>query len=270
MAQSEIISKYRYENIRGLELALTQISETQFKFSYQSFDGALVNGQISYPNDGKAKHPVLIGMHAMGRSFPRWWVDSIEDRPTITHVNHIAEFALDKGYAVIAIDARNHGSRKDPNLGLKSIMTDLHVWGEKKHYENMIKKSVMDYSVLLDWIEKQPDLDKDKITVAGYSMGGQMSLLLAGVDKRIGSVVSIVPPFIDDKVALVAPKNLVDRITQPVLLVTADEDEYATSEQNLKIFDGIPSSQKKHLVYKGGHLLPEAYVADVQQWLVLK
>lgn len=269
METQEIVSMYQYTKSEEATFKIEAVEERIFKFSYLSYDGELVEGKISYPIINKIKYPVLIGMHAMGRSYPRWWVDSIGDRETVTHVNHITETADALGYVVVAIDARYHGSRKDPQRGLRSIMTDLHFWGEKEHYQNMIYQTVLDYRVLLDWIEKQPEFDTDKISVAGYSMGGQMSLLLAGVDTRIDSVISIVPPYVDDKVALVAPKNIVHRIHKPsVLLVTGQDDEYSSIEQNKELFEAISSQSKEHISYEGGHLLPKSYVADVASWMV--
>ena len=35
----------------------------------------------------------MIGIHAMGRSFPRWWNENVKGNPTVTHVNKLTEFA---------------------------------------------------------------------------------------------------------------------------------------------------------------------------------
>lgn len=118
IALEDLLQQYQYRQNHQLQLELEPAGERMFKFSYQSFDGSRVNGQISYPLQQADKYPVLVGMHAMGRSYPRWWVDQIKDRPTITRINKITEMAHQQGYAVIAIDARHHGSRKDPERKL--------------------------------------------------------------------------------------------------------------------------------------------------------
>ena len=110
-------------------------------------------------------------------------------------------------------------------------MNDLHFFGDKSTYEEMIVNTVRDYRVLLDWLESQNRIDSRNIVMAGYSMGGQVALLTASVDDRVNGVVSIVPPYLDDKVALVAPKNVVSLLdSAQVLLITSDDDENASEE----------------------------------------
>ncbi|SHF70360.1 Alpha/beta hydrolase family protein [Microbulbifer donghaiensis] len=266
--QPQIIAAYDYEPPTDIDMRLEAIGDGKFSFSFRSFDGALVNGQISYPPSRQEKHPVLIGISAMGRGYQRWWTDSFKERPTVTRVNEITELATDRGYAVIAIDARFHGTRKDPDRPLRSIMNDLHFFGDKTDYENMIRKTVLDYRVLLDWISDQPTLDSDRVTAVGYSMGAQVGLLLSALDQRVGQLVAMVPPHIDDKTALVAPKNLASLIDEPrVLLVTANEDEYASAADNRALFLAIASENKEQLAFDSGHILPADYVDALTQWL---
>jgi len=176
-------------------------------------------------------------------------------------VNKIADLADRNGYVVISIDARYHGKRKDPDRTLRSIMNDLHFFGDKSDYEAMIRDTVLDHRVLLDWIERQNNLDMTKIRVAGYSMGGQIALILGSIDGRVSEVISIVPPFVDDKIARVAPKNLVSLLgDKPVLLITADNDENAKEKENDFLFSLMPGANKERIDFEGGHILPEGYV----------
>ena len=62
---------------------------------------------------------------------------------------------------------------------------------------------------LLDWIETQSYLDAENISIAGYSMGGQASLILASVDNRVDDVITVIPPFIDNTVVAISQHNLV-------------------------------------------------------------
>jgi len=261
MEQSEILKAYDYQPSENLELTMTETDPSVFSFTYETFDGEVVYGQISYPDNGSEKHPVLIGISAMGRSYIRWWVDTFNDNPTVTQVNKIADLADKNGYVVISIDARYHGKRKDPGRPLSSIMNDLHFFGDKSDYEAMIRDTVLDHRVLLDWIERQDNLDINKIKVAGYSMGGQISLILGSVEARISDIISIVPPYIDDKIALVAPKNFVSLLgDKPVLLITAADDENASAKENDFLFGLMPGSNKERVDFDGGHILPEDYV----------
>ena len=265
MPQSEILDAYRYSPNDTPEMTITETDTTSYEFTFRSFDGAEVFGKIAYPVGGSGSYPVLIGVSAMGRSYVRWWVESFNNNPTVTQVNKIAALAISNGHAVVSIDARYHGKRKDPDRTLNSIMNDLHLFGDKTDYEAMIRDTVLDHRVLIDWIEQQDDLDSSRITVVGYSMGGQIGLLLGSLESRVSKVISIVPPFIDDKIALVAPKNLVSLLgDRPVLLITATDDENASSMENDYLFDLLPGANKERIEFEGGHILPDDYVESLR------
>lgn len=269
LPQQLIVDSYDYPAVNTSAFELNELEPNNYKLSYQSYDGSIVNGQISFPSECHSKCPVLVGVSAMGRNYNRWWIDSWEDRPTVTNVNKLGKAALNNGYAVVAIDARYHGSRKDPEKTLRSIMNDLHLFGNKSPYEEMIVNTVKDYRVLIDWLTTNNRIDSENIVMAGYSMGGQISLLTASADNRISGVVSIVPPSLDDKVAQVAPKNVVSLISaSKLLLVTSDDDENASVTENKFLFDLIPISDKEHLVFEGDHILPVSYVDSVEKWLI--
>ncbi len=119
LSAEELSARYAYSMKQQVQLELKELMPESFEFTYQSFDGVTVNGRISYPQDPKTIQipvPVLIGAHAMGRSQIRWWQDSFKDRATFEQTDKITAMALAKGYAVVAIDARHHGLRKDPDL----------------------------------------------------------------------------------------------------------------------------------------------------------
>ncbi|RZV33727.1 MAG: acetylesterase, partial [Chromatiales bacterium] len=115
MEQGDILEAYEYPSVESLQLDMTERGPNVFSFTYESFDGELVYGQISYPDITADKYPVLIGISAMGRSYVRWWVDTFNGNPTVTQAHKIAALANRNGYAVISIDARYHGKRKDPD-----------------------------------------------------------------------------------------------------------------------------------------------------------
>lgn len=271
LSAEELAARYAYPVKQQVQLELKELTPKSFEFTYQSFDGVTVNGRISYPADPKTIQspvPVLIGAHAMGRSQIRWWQDHFKTSATYEQTDKISAMALAKGYAVVAIDARHHGLRKDPELTVVDIIDNLHWWGEREPYETMLIDTVRDHRVLLDWLVQQPQLDKHKIKLAGYSMGAQVSLLLAGVDSRIQSVAAIVPPHMNDTTAVVAPLNMMPGLADnQVWLFTADDDEYASIKQNQQLFDALPNADKKLFRFDSGHLLPADYVTGLEAWL---
>ncbi|MBE0365618.1 hypothetical protein PULV_b0230 [Pseudoalteromonas ulvae UL12] len=138
----QIHAHYAYKTPDNLQWQQTKLEENYYEFTYKTFDGQTVNGRIKYPktpSELAEPVPVLIGIHALGRSQIRWFQDSFKNRPTITHVDKITQQALKQGYAVIAIDARNHGLRKDLDYTIGDVMIDLHYFGRKDPYETMIR-----------------------------------------------------------------------------------------------------------------------------------
>jgi dienelactone hydrolase len=238
----------------------------------QSFDGELFEGRIVYPSDparATRPFPVLIGLHAMGRSHLRWWQAELNGRPTIEQTHRLTQMALQRGYAVVAIDARAHGQRRQPGQphAAQRAMRDMHWFGRRQAYERMIIDTVRDHRVLLDWLVAQPHLDATRIKAAGYSMGAQGALLLAGLDERVRGVAAMVPPHLDANVAVVAPLSLIGGLQgKRVWLLTGDDDDHASPAQNQALFDAIPSQDKKHLRFESGHLLPTDYVETLSDW----
>jgi dienelactone hydrolase len=243
---------------------------------FASFDGAWVVGRIVHPMDPSGPEaelpgrPVLLALHGMGRTHWRWWQGEFKGRATIESTHLLAERALQAGHVVVALDARGHGERKDPQRPLiaRELMRNLHLWGEREPYERMIVDSVKDYRLLLDWIERQPHFDAGRVRATGYSMGAQMALLLAGVDARVRSLAVMVPPHLGCTVAAVAPISVATRLADvEVWLLTGDDDEYASRTDNAALFEALPGTGKKHLRFAAGHVLPTSYVEQLQPWL---
>lgn len=272
MSADQMRAAYDYQTPSDIGMKIERVDDRSATFIYQSFDGSQVNGRIHYPRPfvaGDAPFPVMIGIHAMGRSEARWWKDSVNGSPTIELTHRLSQFALNQGYAVITIDARLHGSRKNPNRTLKSLMSDLHYFGDRTDYEHMIRDTVRDHRVMLDWIQTNPQLDPSRIQVAGYSMGAQIALLLAGLDQRVSAVLAIAPPHIGSGTALVAPQNVIAGLAgKQVWMLSGSDDEHASISQNLVLFDSLPGDplSKRHLIYQGGHILPDDYLGDLAEW----
>ena len=238
-----------------------------------SFDGAVANGRIVYPADPAvlaAPRPVLLGLHAMGRSHGRWSEAEFKGKRTLENTHRLAELALQQGYVVMALNAREHGDRKnaDKPLAPRELLRNLHWWGEREPYERLIVDTVKNWRMLLDWVAQQPQFDRSNIRVAGYSMGPQMALLLAGTDGRVSAVAAMVPPGLTNRVAVVAPLNVAPQwAATRVWLLIADDDDHASARENAALFTALPGAGKQHLRFAGGHLLPADYVKCLLPWL---
>ncbi len=148
-------------------------------------------------------------------------------------------------------------------------MNKLHYFRDKNAYVDMIRKTILDYRVLIDWLSTQPQLDETRISLAGYSMGAQIVLLLSALEENIQNVISLVPPYLDNRVAAVAPINFASHIrAQDLLLITADNDEFATQAENTALFELINIKNKQHQIFPGSHILPSSYIEAVSEWLM--
>lgn len=99
-------------------------------------------------------------------------------------------------------------------------------------------------------------------------MGAQMALLLAGTDGRVSAVAAMVPPGLTNRVAAVAPLNVTHKLAATrVWLLTGDEDEHASVDENAALFAALPGAGKQHLRFASGHLLPADYVERLLPWL---
>ena len=93
-----------------------------------------------------------------------------------------------------------------------NCLRNLHWWGEREPCERLIVDTVKDWRVLLDWVAQHPQFDRSDIRAAGYGMGAQMALLLAGTDGRVSAVAAMVPPGLTHRVAVVAPLNVAPQL----------------------------------------------------------
>lgn len=122
---------------------------------WKSFDGLEISGFLYRPpTTFKGKRPVIINIHGgpEGQSQP-----GPQGRNSY-YIN-------DLGVAVIYPNVRGSSGYGKTFLALDN--------GYKR------EDSVKDIGALLEWIAKQPDLDKDRVLVTGGSYGGYMTLAVA-------------------------------------------------------------------------------------------
>ncbi len=121
---------------------------------WKSFDQKEISGYIVRPKAGAKKSPVLIDIHGGPQILDKPFFNS-QDIRLSSNLN-IAIIRTNirgsSGFGKEFLDADNKEKRGDP---------------------------VKDIRSLLDWIEKQPELDSDRIIVRGESYGGFIALSAA-------------------------------------------------------------------------------------------
>lgn len=136
---------------------------------WKSFDGKEISGYMIKPQNIIKKSPVLIFVHGGPQ---------IIDRPVFN--SQALRFATHLGVTVIHTNIR--GSK---GFGLEFMDADN---GSKRG------DAVKDISALIDWVEKQSELDPDRVIVRGESYGGFVALAAALREpKRVKAVIAEYP-----------------------------------------------------------------------------
>ena len=233
-----------------------------YHITFIADDSATVTGTLAMPRRSAETCPLALVMHPMGTDRSLWLSS---ENPIAA--SRIVDGLRDAGYAVLALDARLHGRRKVEGIGPREIIGFAR-GDNPTPYVRMIADSVRDYRLALQWAGSQSNLRTDEILVAGYSMGAQMTLLLASVEPRVSTVLTMVPPYVGQPLSPVAPRNHVGRITDArVLMMVARNDPYSTPEQNQQVFDALATSEKRLVWYDSGHVLPLEYLEPALTFL---
>ena len=91
-------------------------------------------------------------------------------------IESFARFFAQNGYAAIVVQRQK---------SFKSLKTFEGV-------NTILHQAVINHKVVLDWLEKRPEIDNLNIGVLGLSMGGIKASLLSAVDKRIKAGVLVI------------------------------------------------------------------------------
>ena len=256
-AQSVMSQWFSIDTDFDIKMQKTMSEETdsrqKYTLSFTSDDQQTVNGLLVIPYSHKKPLKLAMLLHAMGTDQNLWW------QPNKISGTKISDKLLDQGYAVLTLDARRHGKRVIDDFGPQEMITKAHS-DQPRLYTDMIIGTVRDYRLALNWVKKELELKDTSVLVAGYSMGAQMSLLLASYESDINQVMVMVPPFVSEPLSPVAPRLHVSRINDANLIIlAAKQDPYSTEQNYQLVFDEISTPNKAIKWFDSGHLLPENY-----------
>jgi len=209
-------------------------------FTYPNYDEMEIPAFVYRP-EGDGPHPVIISIHGGPEG---------QARPSFSSTYQY--WVKELGAAVVVPNVRGSSGYGKTYVSLDNGLNR--------------KKSVEDIGALLDWVETQPDLDKDRVVVFGGSYGGYM-VLASMIDyaDRIAAGVNIVgisdfKTFLtntkgyrrdlrraeygderDPEVAAffeeISPLRNADKITKPIFIIQGYNDPrvpYTEAEQILE------------------------------------
>lgn len=264
LEQSYLSHWFSVDSAEPISLSLTPIegfSDTdRVKLSFISDDGQTVNGILAYPTNKTGSNKLALAMHPMGTDQQFWWSDKIP-LPS----NELTSKLRKQGYTVITLDARRHGERGDDDFGPRELLKRAHS-DEPRLYIDTIIGSVRDYRIALNWAKLE--FKTDEILVMGYSMGAQMSLLLASYEPSIDSVLVMVPPYVGSPTSPVSPRTHVGRINDAnVLWLAGTKDPHSDQQQTKETFNKISAKNKTLTWFDAGHRLPNEFAATALSFL---
>lgn len=148
--ESEQLQRWTYCDVGGLD-PKKFVSPTQVTF--KSFDGAAITAFLYQPDDSRADEsvPTIVYFHGGPES---------QFRPTFSP--RIQFLVREFGCAVVCPNVRG-------STGYGKTFVEMDNATQRED-------SVRDAGALLDWIDTQPVLDADRVTVIGHSYGGFMVL----------------------------------------------------------------------------------------------
>ncbi len=201
-------------------------------FSFDGFDNEKITARLEVSTDPSfsGKRPVVILLHGITQSLEQWW--RTDQGPYSFPAAH-REQLVENGFAVIAIDLRNHGSRMQSH-----DFQNPYAYLEKSYFEaarKMISQSVMDVRRTIDTVAEFEKLDTDRVAVVGFSLGAWTGYLSAAIDERIDTAIAIGMPFLPasegQTTSFVSQFEYVAGLGEkPMLLVAGTEDHFYTRE----------------------------------------
>ena len=253
------------------------------KVVLDGFDSKIPFYHIINNRNDRGKYVILL--HGLGDSKEDWIHPSEPYLEWSRNTKSIKDSLLTLGFNVIIPDAKFHGERSY-ELGFRApeLLPPVISRNEQdsKAFENLITSTVKDLRIVLDYVqnrEKDADLS---FNVIGYSLGGNLGILLSVFDNRITSVVGCVPPvnlpargleafdWSDDVIQGqlgITPMKYAEKQNVPITLLMGRHDFFTTEEEATEFFEKIPTEDKQLKYFDSGHILPNDYKTDAIQWI---
>jgi alpha-beta hydrolase superfamily lysophospholipase len=138
------------------------------KITFKTKDGVTITGNYFKPL--KKHAPVFLLLHMMPATKESW--------------NEFALIIQKNGYGALAIDLRGHGESTDRN----GIRLDYKEFKDEEH-----RNSMNDIASAKEFLSGQSDVDISRIAIAGASIGANLALWQASIDKDVRLIMLLSP-----------------------------------------------------------------------------
>ena len=220
-------------------------------------------GILYTPDDPDRKDPAIIVLHG--------WLEPEENGADMVSI--VAWHLAREGYISLALSMRG--------------------WPDTGGRDDCGGRQPFDVVKAVQWLSHQPGVNPERIGLMGFSQGGQVALLAAGLTSEVKAVVAFFPvtdldrwaqttqsPGIKDAyVPLVCAKGLglkakspiysACAIHAPTLLIHGDRDTRVPMDQSLEMAKAMLNCGKTvqlQLVKGGGHMLEKGHKGWMEAW----
>ena len=182
------------------------------EITFKTTDGVKISGNFLKPD--KEHSPVFLLLHMMPSTKESW--------------NSFASLLNRNGFAVLAIDLRGHGKSIEKN----GMILDYREFKDPDHRESM-----KDIAAAKEFLAKQKNIDATRMALAGASIGANLSLWHASMDKDIKLLILLSPGL---NYRGIIAEDLAPKYSGPVYLLASEGDTNAarSSRELLNIFPG--------------------------------
>ena len=264
---------YDYDADIPLEARVVELKETDTtvrrKVVFRGARSFMVPGYLEFPTDVEPPYPCVLLMHGWSGSKQNWWEDG----------NYISggdarKALLEKGYAVLALDAQGHGDRIAENdYHVVNLYNEPDAPPRKNYFtlREIVTQTVVDYRRGIDYLATRDDIDMDRIGLLGYSMGGFHTFALTAVEPRIKVAAGCVVPVSWSDDVVLAPANYARGIgDRPFCMLMGREDGMCNEAQARELYALIEGPNTELHSYDAGHRLPVEYVPDAVAFITAR
>jgi pimeloyl-ACP methyl ester carboxylesterase len=219
--------------------------------------GDRVPGVLWAPADATGPRPLVLMGHG-----------GTQHKRVDTHVARARHYVRALGFAVAAIDAPQHGDRVTPEEAAEFAkrIRERVVQGSEMGAEvarlmvERARKAVAEWQATLDALQEMDIIGKDgPVGYWGVSMGTAFGVPFVAAEPRITAAVFGLAGLNPDSTAMAEAAH---QITIPVEFVVQWDDELASREGSVALFDAFGSTEKSMHVNPGGHLGIPAHERD--------
>jgi len=151
--------------------------------------------------------------------------------------NEFASLIQKNGYAALAIDLRGHGESTDMN----GNRLDYREFRDEEH-----RGSMNDIDSAIEFLAGQDGVDISRIAIAGASIGANLALWQASIDKDVRQLMLLSPGL---NYRGIHANELAISFTGPVYIMASEGDSYA-ADSSMKL-SGIFLGETKLEILRG-------------------